>query len=171
MATDYEEIYRQTPHALGAPNKDIVGFFKTYSKRSARVLDVGCGQGRDALSIARLGHQVVGVDLAPSGVDAFLTAGAKEQLKVEGYVADLRDYVPVGQFDVIVLDRTLHMLDVSDRHAVFRRLITHVPVCGHVLIVDEKRNIPGLREILQVDSARWAPSLEKGGLHFVKKEA
>ena len=36
-----------------------------FAGRSARVLDVGCGQGTQALRAARAGHEVTGIDSSP----------------------------------------------------------------------------------------------------------
>ena len=58
MAYDYDKLYRSTPRALGEPTELFVDFFKHQAEESLRVLDVGCGQGRDALFIARMGHCV-----------------------------------------------------------------------------------------------------------------
>ena len=55
MTTDYEQFYRENPHGLGEPTREFVAFFDTYDRAQASVLDVGCGQGRDALFVARLG--------------------------------------------------------------------------------------------------------------------
>jgi hypothetical protein len=39
----------------------FVGFFKRQAVETLRVLDIGCGQRRDALFIAGTGHRVVGL--------------------------------------------------------------------------------------------------------------
>ena len=65
MAYNYDKLYGETPDALGPPTRVFVDFFASYRQQNARVLDVGCGQGRDALFIARQGHSVVGVESVP----------------------------------------------------------------------------------------------------------
>ena len=55
MSYDYDALYARTPDALGAPTRAFVDFFDGYDRPNVRVLDIGCGQGRDALFIARLG--------------------------------------------------------------------------------------------------------------------
>ena len=78
---------------------------------NASLLDIGCGQGHVALLIARAGHRVVGVDLSPSGIHDMTRVATKEALPVEGIVADLSTFTPQGIFDVLLIDRTLHMHD------------------------------------------------------------
>lgn len=68
MPTDYGKFYRGAKQALGEPTKEFVKFFDTQARPRIRVLDIGCGQGRDALFIARLGHSVVGVGQSPTGI-------------------------------------------------------------------------------------------------------
>ncbi len=56
------------------------------------------------------GHRVVGVDISPNGIRDLKNAAAKESLAVDGVVADIATYTPGGMFDVVLVDRTLHML-------------------------------------------------------------
>ena len=52
--------------AQSAPNAVLMAFAEEELKRSGggRVLDIGCGAGRNALPLARLGWRVVGTDLS-----------------------------------------------------------------------------------------------------------
>ncbi|MCV0429067.1 MAG: class I SAM-dependent methyltransferase [Roseibium sp.] len=169
MAYDYDALYRKTPNALGEPNAVFFEFFKSYGKANARVLDVGCGQGRDALFIARLGHCVTGVDLSPAGVSDLLAEAARAGLAVKGYVADIVDFEPTGSFDVIVIDRTLHMLDRLPRVDVLTRLIEHLEVDGSLLIADEPCNLPDFRKVLDRGSGHWTVIKEEKGVLFARR--
>ena len=169
MATDYEKLYRTSPNALGQPTRAFVDFFDTYPREAVNVLDVGCGQGRDAIFIARLGHRVTGVDISPAGISAMLAASRTEDLDISGIVSDIRDYQPDGQYDVMVLDRCLHMLNEADRLSVLSTLIQHVTKPGYLLIADEKSNIEGFRNVLDASGSDWTSMLERGGYLFVKR--
>lgn len=169
MATDYEKLYQKTRHALGEPTNIFIKYFETYLISKARVLDVGCGQGRDALFIARLGHRVTGVDIAPSGIDDLIESARKENLTITGEVADLVAYNPDGQFDVVLIDRTLHMLPEGDRYAVLDRLSDHVRTGGALLIADEKSNIAGLLSVLKQSGSHWSRTYEQNGYLFLTK--
>lgn len=171
MTYDYDALYGTTPDALGAPTQIFVDFFDRQDRPNLRVLDVGCGQGRDALFIARLGHRVVGVDFAANGIRDMTKAAAAEDLSVEGIVADITAFAPPGIFDVVLIDRTLHMLDEQPRLGALKRLIDHVADQGWVLIADEKSNIPGFKQIFDAHAASWTTDIAKGGTLFMQRSA
>ena len=168
MAYDYDALYATNPDALGAPTAAFVSFFETFEATGARVLDVGCGQGRDALFIARLGHGVVGVDMSVHGVRDLATAAKAENLAVTGDVADITDYTPDGMFDVVLIDRTLHMLPDDDQRAVLTTLIRHVAANGWLLIADEASNMQRFRDVLSQSAQNWEITKDGKGFLFAQ---
>ncbi|SEW14218.1 Methyltransferase domain-containing protein [Aliiroseovarius sediminilitoris] len=169
MAYDYDKLYSKTPDALGRPTETFTRFFDRLDGRPIRVLDVGCGQGRDALFIARQGHVVVGVDLSPHGIRDLEAAAQREDLPVEGVVADITSYQPDGVFDVILIDRTLHMLTRSARHDVLARLLDHVADQGWLLIADEPSNITGFERTIDAHDTAWAVEVRQSGYLFMRR--
>lgn len=169
MAYDYDKLYESTPQALGEPTQVFVDFFEKQSGAILRVLDVGCGQGRDALFIARKGHRVVGVDLSPNGIRDLVSAAIKENLDIEGIAVDITAFAPEGEFDVILIDRTLHMLPKKERLEVLERLICSVPKDGWVLIADERSNMQGFKQVFTASADTWDAELDTRGILFVKR--
>jgi SAM-dependent methyltransferase len=167
MGYDYDRLYGETPDALGPPTQVFVDFFASYDRQGARILDLGCGQGRDALFIARAGHHVVGVDISPNGIRDLDAAARREGLPIEGIVADIIDYIPDGLFDVVLIDRTLHMLHQEPRNQVLARLLDHVADGGWLLIADEKSNIPDFEARIAEHAATWKSALRDRGYLFV----
>lgn len=169
MAYDYEKLYHDTPDALGAPTKAFVDFFNQTTGRHLRVLDIGCGQGRDALFIARLGHSVLGVDLAPSGIRDMVGAAKAEGLDVTGIVQDITEFRPSHEFDVILIDRTLHMLPETPRLSCLQKLLDHAAPGGWCLIADERRNLAGFRTVFAAHHYEWTAEVDKGGTLFMQR--
>jgi len=156
MTTDYETYYRDNPDGLGPQTAHLAKLIADHVPRGARVLDIGCGQGRDALPLARAGHAVVGVDLAPTGIADMLAAADREGLAVTGVVADLRGFTPEGRFGLLLCDRTLHMLDDPARDEVLVRLLEAVEAGGFCLIADEPSNMAGFKAVLDRDAGEWS---------------
>ena len=74
------------------------------------MLDVGVGQGRDAIPLAQMGHRVIGIDLSSVGIEQLKNAAASQHLNIDAAIADLSTYSPTERLDIILFDRTLHMI-------------------------------------------------------------
>lgn len=92
---------------FGKPYPGLVEFFKSYEPKGT-VLDLGCGQGRDALFLGRLGYEVVGVDNSSVGIAQLNQIALKEGLAVKGEVADMYTYPISDRHDMILLDSIFH---------------------------------------------------------------
>lgn len=72
--------------------------FIAFVKPGGKILDAGCGPGRDAVYFSEKGFQVVGVDLS----EKLLELARKKSSKVEFYKQDLRSLTfPINSFDAI----------------------------------------------------------------------
>ncbi len=83
--------------------------------RPLRVLDIGCGYGRDTIYIAKsLGFRILGIDISEKAINLAkensLNALAKQ---AEFKVTDLRDLH--GLFDAILVSNLYHLLDPQGR--------------------------------------------------------
>lgn len=68
-----------------------------------RALDVACGDGRNALYLARLGFEVDAVDVSDATIDALRAAAPERAPAVRPRVVDLeREPLPEGEYDVVV---------------------------------------------------------------------
>lgn len=170
MATDYEEFYRENRHGLGGPSKAFVDFFDSYTLKNARVLDVGCGQGRDSLFIARKGHQVKAVDQSPSGIADLKEDAQAEGLNIETVVADIRTHTWGHPFDVIIVDRTLHMLNRDDRIQTLDDLLNVTKAGSYVLIADERSNISDFKTGFERSEFEWSCTLQGDGILFMFRQ-
>lgn len=170
MAFDYEEYYRENRHGLGEPTKEFVTFFDEYERKGSKVLDVGCGQGRDALFIARLGHYIHAVGLSPSAIGDLRKDAVAEGLTIDAEVADICDFKTRRRFDIILIDRTLHMLATEACVAVLANLLKLSKRGTHVLIADERSNMPAFKNVIDASDWNWTTTLERRGFLFVYRD-
>jgi 2-polyprenyl-3-methyl-5-hydroxy-6-metoxy-1,4-benzoquinol methylase len=71
--------------------------------RTARALDVACGDGRNARWLAQLGFAVDAVDVSDVAIGALRLAAEARELSVDARVLDLeQEALPVGEYDVVV---------------------------------------------------------------------
>ena len=101
-----------------------------------RLLDAGCGPGRVAAELARLGHDVVGVDVDPVLIEAAVEDHPGPRWIVEDLAElDLSAHGISEPFDAIVCaGNVMTFLAPSTRHEVLRRLRGHVHSEGRVVI-------------------------------------
>lgn len=70
---------------------------------ASRVLSLGEGEGRNALFLARQGHQLTAVDASHAGLAKLLARAAAANVDITAVLADLSRYQPVeNQFDAVV---------------------------------------------------------------------
>ena len=60
-------------------------------KPGGRILDIGCGAGREALAFARAGFHVVGIDVAPRMIEAARANAEREGLNITFRVQSATD--------------------------------------------------------------------------------
>ncbi len=77
--SSYDKQYK-TVDLFGEPYPELIDFFRTYPKRG-RLLDLGSGQGRDAIPLAHLGYNVTAIDKSKVGVKQMILKSQKEGLK------------------------------------------------------------------------------------------
>ena len=102
--SDWDKNYRDTPNVFGADPAPILDRHVELIEGGSPILDVGCGQGRNSLFLARRGHDVLALD--PSRVAAEQTGAAAraEELRISTQVGRLEDVVrPEGGFGVIMV--------------------------------------------------------------------
>lgn len=84
------------------PNQFLVAEIKDLTP--GRALDVGTGEGRNAVWLAKQGWQVAAIDFSDVGIDKGIKLAASENVSVNWICADASQYqVPRDSFDLIVL--------------------------------------------------------------------
>ncbi|MBN2517257.1 MAG: class I SAM-dependent methyltransferase [Candidatus Altiarchaeota archaeon] len=81
-AREYEEI-KGTPSSLSSEASPAISYFVDFLKKSnaivqGRLLDLGCGNGRNSIPLAKMGLEVYGIDFIPSALSMFVEKAASE---------------------------------------------------------------------------------------------
>ncbi|WP_460916815.1 methyltransferase domain-containing protein [Plantactinospora veratri] len=133
----WEERYRARPAIWsGRPNPQLVA--EAAGLAPGRALDVGSGEGADAIWLAERGWQVTGVDISTVALGRAAehaeAAGAEVAARIEWRHADLREQPPAeGRYD-LVSSQYMH-LPGETRRELFARLAAAVAPGGTLLIV------------------------------------
>jgi len=106
MTVTYDKYY-QTENLFGEPYPELMEFMANYQNKG-KVLDLGCGQGRNAIALARLGYNVTGIDNSKVGIEQMKLTGEIENLNLNGQVGDIYTFKRFDEFDIILLDSIFH---------------------------------------------------------------
>jgi 2-polyprenyl-6-hydroxyphenyl methylase / 3-demethylubiquinone-9 3-methyltransferase len=145
-------------------NPTRLGYIESRARLAGRqVLDVGCGGGLLAESMARRGARVLGVDLAQEALAVARLHAIESGLSVEYRqvaVEELAESVPAG-FDVVTC---LEMLEhVPDPSAIVSALARLVRPGGHVVVSTINRNAKAFA--LAIVGAEYVMRLLPMGTH------
>jgi SAM-dependent methyltransferase len=112
--------------------------FEHQESGTGRALDVGCGEGADAVWLAERGWQVTAVDISTTALERAAAHAAAAGPQVAGRIqwihADLRDQPPAEDAYDLVSSQFMH-LPSEARQELFARLAAATAPGGTLLIV------------------------------------
>lgn len=160
-ATEYEQRYQGENYYWGInPNRLCYEIMQRRPPiQPYRVLDIGCGEGKDAVFLARNGYMVEAFDIAEAGLAKARSLAEHHQTHVDFFRADVLDFEPEDTYDIIFCSGVLHYLPPEKRGPVLERLKAHTAPHGlHVMnVFVEKPFIPPApdTEPAETDHPAW----------------
>jgi tellurite methyltransferase len=108
----------------------------------ARVLDLGCGEGRNALFLAECGFEVTAVDISDAGIRKLDALAKERDLQIRSEVADMRLYRFAHSFDLIASQGCLHLIERPSWQKLISLFKTHTTPGGINVVVVFTDRIP-----------------------------
>lgn len=121
IAEKYDTIYKRKENAFGSKPYPLVNDLLLF-KNKGTVLDLGCGDGRNALFLARNGFSVTAVDFANSGLSKIENCALKENLSIKIQSYDIRKNLYLEEdFDIVLMTFVSQYLTLSEFSSLVRR--------------------------------------------------
>lgn len=140
--TGYERRYAE--HLLDRPQR-----FCSVLPPNSRILDLGCGPGRDLRLFEAAGHRPVGLELNPSFVDMARRHGDV----IEGDIRDVAQLFPRSFFDGVWAQASLVHLSAAETLRALHDLRSLLVPGGHFSACVPATDMTGWRE--ETDGRRW----------------
>lgn len=114
---DFNDMYETgiPPWDIGRPQPRFVSLGQSGAVQGS-VLDAGCGTGENALYVASLGHEVVGIDGAPSAIERARGKAEERGLSAQFLVHDALALEGLGRtFDNVIDSGLFHVFSDDER--------------------------------------------------------
>ena len=100
-ANYYDIIYRDKDYEAESDFLELI-FSKYFSNSVRSILDLGCGTGEHALTLAERGYKIAGVDLSRKMLEIGRRKVKKRRLNIEFIQGDIRNIQLNQKFDVVI---------------------------------------------------------------------
>lgn len=127
VVTDYDRRYNTEEYYWGLkPNRICYDIMKILPPvRPYRVLDIGCGEGKDAVFFAKCGYMVTAFDISEQGIEKARKLAGYNKVDVSFFKGDIFDFRPEGEYDIIFSSGVLHFFPQSQRKEFCESLKAH----------------------------------------------
>lgn len=136
--TIYEDEYKTPDYYWGTvPNSACYQVLQLMPPaRRLKLLDVGCGEGKDAVFFARNGYDVSAFDISDAGIEKTRRLADQAGVHVHVFKADILDYRLDTHFDIIFSSGVLHYIKPEYREEILANYRQYTNPNGlHVLNV------------------------------------
>lgn len=115
------------------PTVDVNEFYRIFP-RNARVLDVGCGEGRNSVFMAKLGNMVDAFDISENGIEKAKKIAGQMDVQINYFCCDLEKFVFEKEYDVILSHGVLHLPYKDVRDKFIMRMQENTKIGGYNVI-------------------------------------
>lgn len=112
------------------PTVDVAEFQDIFP-RGARVLDVGCGEGRNAIFMAKRGCKVDAFDISENGIAKAKQIAQGEGVEVDFFPCDLGQFCFEGDYDAVLSHGVLHLPEKEVRDRFIAEMQAHTRPGGY----------------------------------------
>lgn len=128
----YEDDYRKDGYFWGIePNSTCLKTIELMPpSRPLKLLDIGCGEGKDAVFFARCGYEVSAFDISEAGIEKTKRLAEKARVNVRAFRANLWDYRLTEEYDILYSSGALHYIKPELREEIMLNYKAHVSKGG-----------------------------------------
>lgn len=123
MPDEFDAAYRSHGSYFGDAPDDLLASFLHLADRSRRILDIGAGQGRNAMYAAWAGFEVDAIDPSPASFDIVSAAARRQDVRVRAQACSFETFSPeVSAYGAVMAFGLIPLLPWSGIHLLRTRI-------------------------------------------------
>ncbi len=171
MARSFNKAYKQEGFYWGLqPNEIVKEALLHAEKKPGNALDIGGGEGRDAMFLASNGFRVLVVDKAKEGLKKARSLANKNHLHIKTRYANIPKFQIPGKFDIISCCNALQFLEPRDAYSMIREIRGHTNKKGLNIIRAFSERNPEKHFPFLLKSKELLDLYENAGWQIIKYE-
>ena len=144
------EYLNKEKSTFGNPSKEVEDIVSLLPK-GAKILDVGCGDGRHSLYLATLGFQVDAFDISESAINKIDYLKEQNNLNINTYMCDVLEFEFKYKYDLIIVHGVLQFIEREKQTEIIELLKNWTEVNGYhivALFTDEEPVPEDLKDVM-----------------------
>lgn len=144
------EYLNKEKSTFGNPSKEVEDIVSLLPK-GAKVLDVGCGDGRHSLYLATLGYQVDAFDISENAINKIDYLKERNNLNIKTFVCDVLDFEFKYKYDLIIVHGVLQFIKRDKQPEIIELLKRWTNIDGYhiiALFTDEEPVPEDLKDVM-----------------------
>ena len=124
LKTNYENWYASEDYFWGTKEADLCHELVELlpPNKNIKVLDIGCGEGKDMVYMAKQGYDVYGFDITENGIAKTKRMAKENNVEVHAFIGDVNDFEINEKFDIIYSTGTIQYLDDDKIDTFFKKV-------------------------------------------------
>ena len=130
---------------FGSPHeaKEYTELFENGHLPPGRAIDLGCGEGSNAIYLAKLGFDVIGVDFSPTALKRARANTRAAGVEVKFFEDDLTNLQHIsGSFDLLVDFGVLNDMNPEDRDSYMENVVPLASPSSHFILMCFTESLP-----------------------------
>jgi len=143
---DFNDLYQRNEDYYCRASDGLIDCIKEYNTYPCKALDVGCGQGRNALWLANRGFKVVAIDNSPMAIESLKQYAYEQDLHIDIILGDISTYdIGTKEFGLVVVQTTLNHLDPKSIPNCCKRIYESLKCDGIIYCIVFTTEDPGYK--------------------------
>ena len=129
---DFDAEYRKDEYYGGVdPSPECLKVISLIPpNKHLKLLEIACGEGRNAVFFARCGYEVSAIDLSDAGIEKTKRLAEKARVYVNAFKADIWDFRLDSNYDIIFSSGVFHFIKPELRDEIINNYKQHTNIGG-----------------------------------------